>query len=184
MTGRKTLAKTSPSPFSVKRKREDGNAVDMMGAVFVCIMLFAMILATAAYSALVERKLGIDNTVKEHLYLTEQYGYLRGLPSGNLPLTRNRNLDGSADTSGLTLDAASLVKTLMEGNGCKTVTITNHTTKNQQAYGNKVEVEVIVVFDSPMYKVLGTNDPHAWFKLFGLDDEITYTVSYTSTSRW
>ena len=170
----------------IKNKRESGNIVDAMGSLFVVILLFAMILVMAAYGSLVEKKLAIDNTVKEYLYLEEQYGYLRGAPS-ELPKSYTCS-NGVINTSGLAAgsDAENLVRDLCTNNGVTKVIIESGTTRVQQAYGNEVVLKVTVTFNNPIFKEVGTNSKNGpgLFKVFGLKQEITYTIEYKATSRW
>lgn len=175
---------------SLFRKRESGNAIDMLGSVFVVVMMFAMILALVSYASLVEKKLSIDNTVKQYLYVTEQYGYLDGLPTNTNPITCAMS-GTSLNTAGLAIgsDAEKMIKDL-ERNGCTNVVIESDTTRTQKGYGQEVVVDLTVSFPNPLFETIGaTTEEQAnrsWFKILmpASSRTVSYNVRFESASRW
>lgn len=154
------------------KDRENGNAIDLMAGVFVMIMLFAMILGMIAHGSLVERKLNIDNTVKEYLYIAEQYGHLCN------------GTDGYSSSSCQNY-CATLEKILVDDLNCISAKVEADTTTTQVSYGNPVKVHVSVEFYNPLYEKLSAEEHNnTWFTIAGLDKVLDYSVSYTATSRW
>lgn len=158
--------------LSLLKNREKGNAIDLMAAVFVMIMLFAMILGMIAHGSLVEKKLNIDNTVKEYLYIAEQYGHLcNGTDGYKSSSCQNYCLE--------------LEQMLVDNLDCINAKVEADTTFMQVSYGNPVKVHVTVEFYNPLYEKLSAEEhDNTWFTIAGLDRIIEYSVSYTATSRW
>lgn len=150
--------------------KEDGNTVDMMAGVFMMVCFFALILVMASYGSLVEKRLSINNTIKNYLYLAEQQG---GLTADDV-----KELEGILSDYGCTLESITI-------NGQKNHWIEKGNGK-QIPYGEKIVLEVKVSFANPVHDVIGTDDSNSqgWFKVAGLDDTIQYTKTLYSTSRW
>lgn len=156
----------------LKKKREKGNAIDLMAGVFVMIMLFAMILGMIAHGSLVGKRLKIDNVVKEYLYIAEQYGHLCN------------GSDGYKSSSCQNY-CAQLEQLLKDEYDCITAKVNPITTTSQVSYGNQVIVDVTVEFYNPLYEKLSAEEHgDSWFTIAGFDKIIEYTISYKATSRW
>ena len=153
-----------------KERTEDGNAIDLMAGVFSMVMIFATILAMLAYGSLVEKRLNINNTIKNYLYLAEQQGGLK-----------------SKDVQDLEI--------ILGKYGCSNIDVTINGGKkwigaaagNQVPYGDQIDLEVSLTFDNPVYVMLGMKADRSnasWFKVGGLKEKITYNKKMSSTSRW
>jgi len=152
-------------PSSLK-KREDANVIDMMASCLVFVMVFAMILVMMAYTALAQKRLQIDNVVRNYLYITEQDGYLSGDASGGNYKSLEDNLKAV---------------------GCTTVNIESDTTRVQVSYGQPVKVHVSVAFQNPIFRVIGSNGSRRGLFLLPssvIPTTINYDICYESTSRW
>lgn len=154
--------------------REEGNFVDMMAGVLMMVCLFAIILTMLAYSALIERRLAVNNAVRNYLYIAEQQGGLQ------------------------TTDVEALRKFLEVNYGCTDINITVNEGVNwidqgsfQVPYGSEIRLSVTMKMPNPIYQVLGLSEEQKanggsdtyWF-LVKIRDKIDYRVGFTSTSRW
>lgn len=159
---------------------EDGNVIDMMAGVFMMVCLFAIILTMLAYFALVERRLSINNAIRNYLYLAEQQG-------------------------GLTEDdKANLKKFLVDNYGCDKETLeikvlwckkdggeSEVASGAQVPYGDTIKLSVKMDFPNPIYQVIGLTDEQIangegekyWFRV-KTNKSIYYEKSLSSTSRW
>lgn len=155
-------------PFLTKRD-EDGNYIDMMAGVFMMVCFFALILVMASYGSLVDKRLSINNTIKNYLYIAEQQG---GLTSEDVENLKDILSDYNCTVESITINGST--NWIANGNG------------NQIPYGDKIVLEVTVSFVNPVYDVIGTDDANSqgWFKVAGLNDTIQYTKTLSSTSRW
>lgn len=169
------------------KRTEEGNVVDLMAGVLMMVCLFALILAMLAYSALVERRLAINNAVRNYLFIAEQQGGL------------TKHTDGSPD------DGKTLIDFLVKNYGASDVKvyigeheydaggpgwINDHGASGHEMqnipYGTAFELKVEMQIPNPLYQVLGAsnNGDKYWFKVGGLSHTIPYTISLSSTSRW
>lgn len=154
---------------------EDGNYVDMMAGVFMMVCLFAVILAMLAYSALVEKRLSINNAVRNYLYIAEQQG---GLTAGNV---------------------ADLQKLLGENYGCENISVKINGEEKwigssgnvQVAYGSQIKISAEMDFPNPLCQVIGLSDAQMadggsdkhWFRM-PIAPYLHYKNELSSTSRW
>ena len=166
------LKKTKEFFSPLLQKREEGNVVDLMAGILVMILLFAMILAMIIYGSLVEKRLAIDNTVKEYLYIAEQYGHLcNGVDGFKSSVCRDY--------------CSELEQTLINTHGCTEAKVEPDTTVKQVAYGNQVRVHVTVKFPNPLYEQFSQEEKgDGMFTLLGIQPVLEYSVSYDATSRW
>lgn len=139
------------------KRKEEGNFIDQMGSIIVLAFVFVMILAFAAYGRLTEARLEFNNVAKTYLYRMEEYGYLRDE------------------------DRAQMVGDF-EAAGAYEVAVNAGTTSVQQAYGDKVALDVTVEFQNPLYTVFSTEG--AMFKIFGFSTGISYNIKRESTAKW
>lgn len=156
------------APFLFK-KDEDGNYIDMMAGVFMMVCFFAIILVMASYGSLVDKRLSINNTIKNYLYIAEQQG---GLTSEDVENLKDILSDYNCTVDSITINGST--NWIAKGNG------------NQVPYGDKIVLEVTVSFANPVYEVIGTEDGNSrgWFGVVGIDKTIQYTKTLSSTSRW
>ena len=169
----KTLKQQAKGLFSpLFCKREDGNAIDLMSGVLVMVLLFVIILIMIAYGSLVSKRLDIDNTVKEYLYIAEQYGHLC---NGSDGLKSEVCKDFCSE----------LEQKLVNEHGCLSASVLPDTTMSQVPYGDKVRVHVVVQFTNPLYEKIGAEEKgQSMFTIAGIQRVIEYSVSYDATSRW
>lgn len=152
-----------------KNAKEDGNIIDMMAGVFMMVCFFAIILVMASYGSLVDKRLSINNTIKNYLYIAEQQG---GLTAEDV-----QNLEDVLSDYGCTVESITIngsTNWIAKGNG------------HQVPYGDKIVLEVKLSFANPVYETVGANGSNSrgWFGVPGLSETIQYTKTLSSTSRW
>ena len=164
-------------------RTEEGNVVDLMAGVLMMVCLFALILAMLAYSALLERRLAINNAVRNYLFIAEQ--------QGGLTLENGNDLKTFIATNyGVDIETIKVYVAEHEYNAGGLGWINLHGTSDHEMqnipYGTAFELKVEMQIPNPLYQVLGaSNDGDMyWFKVGGLSHTIPYTISLSSTSRW
>lgn len=152
-----------------KDAKEDGNIIDMMAGVFMMVCFFAIILVMASYGSLVDKRLSINNTIKNYLYIAEQQG---GLTAEDVNSLEDVLSDYGCTVESITINGST--NWIAKGNG------------NQIPYGDKIVLEVKLSFANPVYETVGTNGSNSrgWFGVPGLSETIQYTKTLSSTSRW
>ncbi len=135
---------------------EDGNVVSQMAGVITMIFVFVMVLALLAFAKLVNYRMGIDNTVRNYLYVAEQKGYLSS-------------------------DDIDAFRASLESIGCYDVTI--NATTAQVPYGSEVTVGAQLKFDNPIWESFSKDTHDNWFAL-NVARPVEYTPVMRSTARW
>ena len=153
----------------LKKKDEDGNYIDMMAGVFMMVCFFAIILVMTSYGSLVDKRLSINNTIKNYLYIAEQQG---GLTAEDVENLKDILSDYNCTVESITINGST--NWIAKGNG------------NQIPYGDKIVLEVTMSFPNPVYEIVGTDggNSRGWFGVGGLNKTIQYTKTLSSTSRW
>lgn len=155
-------------PFFLKGE-EEGNYIDMMAGVFMMVCFFALILVMASYGSLVDKRLSVNNAIKNYLYIAEQQG---GLTSEDVSNLEDILSDYDCTVESVTVNGST--DWVAKGNG------------NQVPYGDKIVLEVSVSFANPVYEVIGADsgETRGWFGASGIRKTIKYTKKLSSTSRW
>ena len=143
-------------------KKEQGTVLaDELGSLLVIAFMFAILLAYAGYSKMVQMKLSIDNVSKEYLYQMEQDGYL------------------SEEMKGFMIEDLKLLGIYEDSISFE------ETTETQVAYGDRVTLNCSVTFANPLYDLLSA-DRHgeSLFSVIGLKKTVTYKISMSATAKW
>ena len=155
--------------FKKLHQKEEGNVVDLMAGVLMLVFAFATILVMISYGSLVDKRLSVNTSVKDYLYLAEQQG-------------------------GLTESDVNSLTTILKKYGCTVEKITINNGENwiaegngaQIPYGDEISLQVVVSFENPVFHYFGTNEQEGggWFEVPGLTPTIRFTKTFSSTSRW
>lgn len=154
--------------FKKLHQKEEGNVVDLMAGVLMLVFAFATILVMISYGSLVDKRLSVNTSVKDYLYLAEQQGGLTETDVDSLT-TILKEYDCTVEK--ITINNGE--NWIAEGNGA------------QIPYGDEVSLQVVVSFKNPVFHFFGTDGQgDGWFKVPGLTPTIRFTKTFSSTSRW
>jgi hypothetical protein len=169
----KTKLSKIASFMSKGQKKEEGNYIDWMAGVFIMVLIFAMTLVMMSYGSLVDKRLSINNAIKNYLYIAEQQG---GLTQADV-----NSMKSILQGYGVTVNSVTI-----NGRSDKWIGEAGTSNGNQIPYGDQIDLEVTVTFTNPIYQIVGAKESGetGWFKVGGLNKTITYTKKLSSTSRW
>lgn len=149
------------------KRKENGNAIDLIASVFVVAFIFALILSYACYGKTVQERLAIDNIAKKYLYRMEENGYM-------LP----------AEKDMMVADLGRIGATVEENGWTVTTSSGTYVTdESQVTYGDTVTLACKVKFPNPFYQTFGTAG--AFFRMNRYTEEyVSYEIVMSSTSKW
>lgn len=158
---------TSKAKKRKSNKKENGFAMDLLSTCIVIIAAFLLILVMLSFAKTVEIKIDSDIVGKNYLYKAEEQGYFDTADVANI----KRDLQ----KKGIEVTRVELITSASGG--------AKATTTSQVAYGSPVTLSFKVYFSNPMNKYLpGATEFGNINSIF--KKELTYTLSYTTTSKW
>lgn len=162
----KTGVRNKLTPLKEKNNKENGFAIDLLSTCLVIIVAFFLVLVMLTFSKVVETKIDADIIGKNYLYRMEQQGYFKG--------TDKDDMIKSFKAKGITTSNESVE-----------LKINTDTTVKQVAYGAPVTLDFTVTFANPMYDYLPERVGAVGIKAKGLlAKDFSYTLKYTTTSKW
>lgn len=146
-----------------KMKKLKANIVDDLGAVYIIIFTFGVILLFAGYTKIIETTTQVSSLSMTYLNLVEQKGYLTD--------AEIKSYKDNLEILGVNKDSIVL----------------NEADLSRQApYGEIVELIIECDIKNPIWKMFASEEhPDSLLKLTGINHYLHYKPQpFTSTSKW
>lgn len=136
-------------------KKESGDMADVFAAGLVIIAATFLVLVFIGFSKSVQMRMHLDNVAKKYLYQMESIGYMTAENESNM-------IEDFKDYGA-------------------TVQINDATTMQRVKYGDTVTLDIIVMFEHPIYQAINKDNPilRKYIK-----PAVMYHILLEATSKW